>query len=103
MNFLEEIPLPAAFGIPDGGGVGGFADQQVRAAFINPGSSEQREFKPKSKSGDGFWHRKQEKREFWGSFSSFKLIQLKIEVTDLEKEYLSSVLPVLHALKCSPE
>lgn len=42
VDFLEEIPLPAAFGIPDGGGIGGLGDQQVRAAFINPGSSERR-------------------------------------------------------------
>lgn len=36
MNFLQEISLSAAFGIPDSCGVRGFCDEQVGATLVNP-------------------------------------------------------------------
>ena len=39
VHLLEEVPLAAALGITDGGGVRGLGDQQVRTALVNPGES----------------------------------------------------------------
>lgn len=117
VDFLQEIPLPAAFGVPDGGGVGGFCDQQVRAAFIDPGSSGEREFQPKIPSdppkipaGNHSWHFSSRagsgdvvvligngNKESLGNCLAalIKLIQLQIGVTDLE----SNISPVCYPIK----
>lgn len=117
MDFLQEIPLPAAFGVPDGGGVGGFCDQQVRAAFIDPGSSGEREFQPKIPSdpskipaGNHSWHFSSRagsgdvvvligngnKESLGNSLAALiKLIQLQIGATDLE----SNIAPVCYPIK----
>lgn len=39
MHLLQEVSLPTAFGVTNGRGVCGFCDEQVGAAFVNPGSS----------------------------------------------------------------
>lgn len=39
VDFLQKVSLPAALGVPDGRGVCRFCDEQVGAAFVNPGSS----------------------------------------------------------------
>lgn len=39
MDLLQEVSLPAALGVPDGRGVRGLCDEQVGAAFVNPGGS----------------------------------------------------------------
>lgn len=117
VDFLQEIPLPAAFGVPDGGGVGGFCDQQVRAAFIDPGSSEEREFQPKIPSnpsktpaGNGSWSFSSQdglgnvvvpvgngnKASLGNSLAALiKLIQLKIGMTELE----NNISPVYYHIK----
>lgn len=37
MHLLQEVSFPAALGITDGGGIGGFCDEEVWATFVNPG------------------------------------------------------------------
>lgn len=40
VDLLQKIPLSAALGVPDGGGICGLGNQQVGTAFVNPGSPE---------------------------------------------------------------
>jgi len=39
VDLLQEVSLPAALGVPDGGGIGGLCDEQAGPALINPGSA----------------------------------------------------------------
>ena len=35
-NLFQKVALPATLGVPDGGGVGGLRDEQVRPALVDP-------------------------------------------------------------------
>ena len=39
-HLLQEVPLPAPLGVPDGGGVGGLRDEQVGPALVDPGRAQ---------------------------------------------------------------
>ena len=39
-HLLQEVALPAALGVPDGGGVGGLGDEEVGPALVDPGRAQ---------------------------------------------------------------